>query len=155
MLQKISTGSSCDPLPYDAVRVDHILLYPDFSCNLSCAYLALLDKSSSMIDGRLDGLFRGGPKLVGCLFLLCRSCLDVWKRPFEVEGKIKVSLVVALGYNITDESASVDASKIRLRTCQPPITQLVCNMPSAPSKVYEDRYPLDSLRLGVPFPEDR
>ena len=121
MLQKISTGSSCDPLPYDAARVDHILLCPDFSCHLSCAYLTLLDKSSSMIDGRLNGLFRCGPKLVGCLFLLCRSWLDVWKRPFEVEGQMKVSLVVAVGDNITDESASVEVSKIGLRACQLPI----------------------------------
>ena len=113
MLQRISAGSLC-ALFDDAVRADYILLRADLNLYLSCTYLTVLGKSSSMVDGRLNALFRYGPKLVRRLFLLCRSCLDVWKRPFEVEGKVKVSHVLTLRNNVTDESTTVEVSKVRL-----------------------------------------
>ena len=126
MLLGTSTGILCSPPRYNAVHADHTLLRSDLNCSSSCAYLTLLNKSSSMVDGRLNAPFRCGPKLVGRLFLLRRPCLDVWKGPFEVEGKMKVSLVLALRDNVTDVSATVEVSKIHLRRCQPPI--LTANM---------------------------
>lgn len=64
MLQRMSAGSSCAPLPHNAERASHILLRSDFNRDSSCAYLALLDQSSCMVNGRLNALLRSVPKLV-------------------------------------------------------------------------------------------